>query len=403
MKKLTFLLLSGLFLMTSCTIYFPTPAEDIPPPVEEYPVETVPEPTGVADVSYFYNSLSPHGIWVYHPVYRYVWVPSRVSRGWRPYTHGQWIWTDYGWTWHSLFIWGWAPFHYGRWGWESDIGWYWFPGTEWGPCWVTWRHSDFYIGWAPLPPGVRFIPGVGIRHASVRVPSRYWNFVDGPNFLNPSVYRHVIPYERNVTIINYTVHQTNIVIRNNKVMNNGMGYDKAKSITKKNIAKHALKDAQKANLRRMAPGTVEVYRPQIKKNENARPKSSVRKEEAKQKISESKTSVTRTIQRKTPTKKDETIQQVHDREVKLLERTQQKELRELERQKEEQKKVVKTEGEKTKVDREFQSKTSQLKKSHQTEKTAIKQRHDKEKEVKKKEDEKKKVETKKKIKKKIKK
>jgi hypothetical protein len=404
MKKIIFLLLFGFFLMASCNIYFPTPAGDIPPPVEEYPVERAPEPTGELDVSYFYNYLSPYGVWVYHPVHRYVWVPSNMTRGWRPYTRGQWIWTDYGWTWRSLVTWGWAPFHYGRWGWEGDLGWYWVPGNVWGPCWVTWRHSDFYIGWAPLPPGVRFIQGVGVRHGSFRVPSRYWNFVDGPNFLNPSVYRHVFPYERNVTIINYTVHQTNITIRNNKVHNNGVGHERAQKITKKNIGKHALKDTQKAELRRMAPGTVEVYRPKIKKNENAKPKSSVRKEEAKGRISESKISVTQTTQKKAPAKKGETMEKFHEREVKLLEQSQRKELRELDRQKEEKKRVLKTTTEKTKVEKEFQSKSSQLKKSHETEKVEVKKRHDKEKEAKKKEEEeKKKKEANKKVKKKIKK
>jgi hypothetical protein len=303
-----------------------------------------------------------------------------------------------------LVTWGWAPFHYGRWGWEGDLGWYWVPGNVWGPCWVTWRHSDFYIGWAPLPPGVRFIQGVGVRHGSFRVPSRYWNFVDGPNFLNPSVYRHVFPYERNVTIINYTVHQTNITIRNNKVHNNGVGHERAQKIAKKNIGKHELKDTKNAELRRMAPGKVEVYRPKIKKNENAKPKSSVRKEDAKETISKSKISVTQTTQKKAPAKKGETIKKFHEREVKLLEQSQRKELRELDRQKEEKKRVLKTTTEKTKVEKEFQSKSSQLKKSHETEKVEVKKRHDKEKEAKKKEEEeKKKKEANKKVKKKIKK
>jgi hypothetical protein len=109
MKKHILLIFLGLFLMTSCQLYFPPPVE-APPPAEPYPVQQVPEPAIGLDVSYFYESLSPYGIWVYHPVHRYVWVPSSMSLGWRPYTRGQWAWTDYGWTWSSHFAWGWGPF-----------------------------------------------------------------------------------------------------------------------------------------------------------------------------------------------------------------------------------------------------------------------------------------------------
>ncbi len=401
MKKHILFIFLGLFLMASCQIYFPPPTE-APPPVEQYPVERVPEPAVGLDVSYFYESLSPYGNWVYHPSYRYVWVPSRMSLSWRPYTRGQWIWTDYGWTWSSQFIWGWAPFHYGRWGWESDLGWYWVPGTEWGPCWVTWRHSDFYIGWAPLPPGVRFVPGVGIRNINVRIPGRYWIFVDGPNFLHPSISRYVFPYERNVTIINYTVHQTNIIVRNNRVYNEGIGYERAQRITKKNITKHALKDAQKADERRITPGTVEVYRPNIKKNEVAKPKNTVKREEAKSRTTETQTTAGRAIIREAPDKKAESLKEAQERELRLIEESQQKEMQDLERKRQEKIRSVQTQAEKVKAEKELQEKASQLKKSHEAEKTQIKKRHEKETEAEKKEKEEK-AGTKKKAKKKIKK
>ena len=401
MKKHILFIFLGLFLMTSCQFYFPPPTE-APPPVEQYPVERVPEPAVGLDVSYFYESLSPYGIWVYHPSHRYVWVPSRMSLSWRPYTRGQWIWTDYGWTWSSQFAWGWAPFHYGRWGWESDLGWYWVPGTVWGPCWVTWRHSDFYIGWAPLPPGVRFVPGVGIRNVNVRIPGRYWVFVDGPNFLHPSLNRYVFPYERNVTIINYTVHQTNIIVRNNRVHNEGIGYERAQRITKKNITKHALKDAQKADQRRISAGTVEVYKPNIKRNESAKPKNTVRREDAKSRMTETKTTAGGAIIREVPDKKAESLKEAQNREIQLIERSQQKEMQDLERKRQEKIRSVQTQAEKAKAEKEYKEKTSQLKKSHEVEKTQIKKRHEKETEAKKKETEKKEG-TKKKVKKKIKK
>jgi len=130
MKKNAFIILLGLLFMASCMVYVPYSGEEVPP--GEYPVEPAPTPAPVPalsmDVSYFYDSLSSYGMWAYHPTYRYVWVPQNVPFGWRPYTRGQWLWTDYGWTWHSSFAWGWAPFHYGRWGWDGEFGWYWVPG-----------------------------------------------------------------------------------------------------------------------------------------------------------------------------------------------------------------------------------------------------------------------------------
>jgi len=298
--------------------------------------------------------------------------------------------------------WGWASFHYGRWGWERDLGWFWVPGTVWGPCWVTWRSSDIYMGWAPLPPGVRFVPGVGIRRIGVAIPARYWIFVDGPYFLNPSLYRYVFPYERNVTIINYTVHQTNIFVRNNRIVNEGIGYDRARRITKQTITKHSIKDVQKADQRRMGAGTVEVYRPKINKNQAAKPKTIVRRENAKARLTEVQTTVKKTAKKESAAERDETMKELHEREVRLLEQSQKKEIRELERQKEERKRSVRTETDKAKVEKEHKNKVLKLQKSHETEKTQIKKRHETEKKVtKKKESEKK--ETKKKVKKKIKK
>ena len=392
MKKHIFIVLLGSLLMASCSIYMPPPP-GAPPPVEEYPMEQVPEPAPGLDVSYFYDSLSPYGVWAYHPVHRYVWVPANMPRAWRPYTQGQWIWTDYGWTWRSRMAWGWAPFHYGRWGWEGDLGWYWVPGTTWGPCWVTWRYSDLHIGWAPLPPGVRFVPGVGIRYVNVAIPSRYWIFVNGPYFMHSSLYQYVFPYERNVTIINYTVHQTNIYHRNNRVYNEGFGHDRAQKITKKNIKKIKIKESHKYDKRGMDSESVEVYRPKIKKNENAKPKSYVDKGKGKDEISKAKTTIKKTS-KDTAAEREESMQEVHQRETKILEQSQKQEIKELERRKEVQRKAAKTETEKAKVDKDYQEKSSKIKKSHTQEKTEIKKRHEKEKSTTKKEKEKKESEKK---------
>ncbi len=109
------------------------------------------EPQNVSNVSVFYNTLSPYGQWVSHPTYGQVFLPSGVAAGWQPYTNGQWAYTNFGWTWRSRSNFGWATSHYGRWGHSASLGWYWVPGTTWGPAWVSWR-TGTYMGWAPLGP-----------------------------------------------------------------------------------------------------------------------------------------------------------------------------------------------------------------------------------------------------------
>src|SRR6266446_3663095 len=91
-----------------------------PPAVPTTTPEAASAPTYVteppAEVSYFYNDLSPYGAWVDLEGFGWCWQPSVVviQRSWRPYCDGgRWIYTDAGWCWHSDYSWGWAPFHYG--------------------------------------------------------------------------------------------------------------------------------------------------------------------------------------------------------------------------------------------------------------------------------------------------
>jgi hypothetical protein len=82
----------------------------------------------------FTDSLAAYGTWVDDPVYGRIWVPStsEVGADFTPYaTNGEWIDTEYGWTWASGWAWGWAPFHYGRWVGLANSRWGWVPGTLW--------------------------------------------------------------------------------------------------------------------------------------------------------------------------------------------------------------------------------------------------------------------------------
>ncbi|HXX64183.1 MAG TPA: DUF6600 domain-containing protein [Bacteroidota bacterium] len=102
--------------------------------------------------------LNTYGSWLDVGVYGMVWQPA-VAPGWRPYTYGQWVWTDRGWMWQSDEPFGWIVYHYGSWTVLGPTGWVWVPSDDWSPARVRWDNSDQYIAWAPTPPPQAILPG----------------------------------------------------------------------------------------------------------------------------------------------------------------------------------------------------------------------------------------------------
>jgi hypothetical protein len=183
----------------------------------------------VADYGMFYDSLSSYGSWFETPDYGYVWQPVVVRQhvGWRPYTRGRWVCTDYGWTWISHEPFGWATYHYGRWALLHGVGWVWVPGSVWAPAWVTWRSGGDFIGWAPLPPET-----MAWRHrdwdssveVSFGIGSSWFSFVEYRHFSDP-IQSHCLPYQRNTTYVQQTTNITHIHIHQGRVVNGGPKYD----------------------------------------------------------------------------------------------------------------------------------------------------------------------------------
>jgi hypothetical protein len=130
-----------------------------------------------------FHFLGDYGDWMNVPKYGRVWRPSVVA-SWRPFDHGDWVWTDKGWMWTSYEPYGWAVYHYGNWHHEPAVGWVWIPGYEWSPARVNWISYGGHIGWAPLPPKGVVLPD---PWAAGRV--RYWNVVETRNFTRDNVYR----------------------------------------------------------------------------------------------------------------------------------------------------------------------------------------------------------------------
>src|SRR6267143_1023495 len=195
--------------------------------------------------STFYTKLEPHGAWLETADYGYVWQPREAesSRSWRPYTNGRWVYTDAGWTWISEEPFGWATYHYGRWTRLRGIGWVWVPGQQWAPAWVSWRKSNDYVGWAPLPPEARFDQRTGIHNWSDNYydigPDQYC-FVATREFGAQRIEPTIVPSERNVTIVNQTTNVTNITYNNTTVVNEGPSYDEMRTQSREPVQRFRL-------------------------------------------------------------------------------------------------------------------------------------------------------------------
>lgn len=107
---------------------------------------------GPTTVDEFKSVLAAYGKWGTHDKYGDIWVPTVTPPGWHPYPACQWVYTKKGWYFNDTTPWGSIVHHYGRWQNDDQIGWFWVPDQDWSPGWVSWRQSDQWVGWAPLPP-----------------------------------------------------------------------------------------------------------------------------------------------------------------------------------------------------------------------------------------------------------
>jgi hypothetical protein len=209
-------------------------------------------------INFFYDSLNG-GNWYEVSDYGYVWQPDvATDTNWRPYTDGYWAYTDQGWTWVSYEDFGWATYHYGRWARLSDYGWVWVPGTEWAPAWVSWRTGGDYIGWAPLPPagGGEVVyegrPITGHVDVEFGIGPAYYNFIDLQYIGEPVLRDRILPYDRNVTVINNTVNVTNITYNNSVVYNYGPDYA--------TVSRYSVRPIQRLKLERQSGDAAQAVR-----------------------------------------------------------------------------------------------------------------------------------------------
>ncbi|HMJ05677.1 MAG TPA: DUF6600 domain-containing protein [Chthoniobacterales bacterium] len=210
-------------------------------------------------VDFFYNNLGDDGSWVEVGDYGYCWQPNVAASNhdWRPYSDGYWAYTDVGWTWVSNEKFGWATYHYGRWARDREQGWFWVPGREWGPAWVSWRTGGDYVGWAPLPPrrssgGGEVVyegrPIGGQVDLEFDIGPSYYNFVDIRYIGGQRLRDRIIAPTENVTYINRTVNVTNITYTNSTVYNYGPDYNRLSAYSTEPIQRLSLQRETNADL-----------------------------------------------------------------------------------------------------------------------------------------------------------
>ncbi len=281
----------------------PVPVTQQASPRPDYAAEPVSMPVATVDyappeedlnVSYFYETLAPHGTWYSDPNYGNVWEPNEMSVNvdWRPYSQGgQWVWSDHGWYFQSSYTWGWAAFHYGRWYRTPEQHWRWVPGTNWAASWVDWRQSDENIGWAPLPPDTHYESGIGFSFHNRRVGADFhfglgesdYAFVSSSRFLDVDLGRAVISREHTRRVYDSTRVVNNTYIYNdNRIINNGISPEVVSRATRRSVEKvqvvdmnvaagHAIATEHRSN------NTIVAYKPQVKNTTPFTPQAAIQR------------------------------------------------------------------------------------------------------------------------------
>jgi hypothetical protein len=240
-----------------------------PPPAPGEAIAGNEYPEQPGNAAYFYDSLAPYGNWINVDGYGLCWQPTVavVNSYWRPYgDRGRWLWSDCGWYWYSDYSWGWAPFHYGRWCSYPNFGWFWVPDRCWGPSWVSWRCTDSFCGWAPLPPSACFVSGFGFFFGGSAVGigfdfgihSSCFTFIPLNRFCDRNPGLHSVPSAQALAIFKESTVVNNMCAGNHgTIINNGIAHEKIAKATHGAIPKVVIRETQLLADRTVRPERLE--------------------------------------------------------------------------------------------------------------------------------------------------
>jgi hypothetical protein len=134
---------------------------------------------GKIDFDTAINLLNPYGTWA-QVGGKWAFTPLDHQA---PYTHGRWLYTEYGWYWQGTSPHSWLTEHYGYWKRGADQVWAWYPGPFWLPQTVEIRGSTEGIGWrsAEVDQDGNFVEAPSARFTKVDE----WTFVTPARFAGP--------------------------------------------------------------------------------------------------------------------------------------------------------------------------------------------------------------------------
>ena len=134
---------------------------------------------GTIDFDTAVQFLNPYGTW---KKVNGLWAYTPLDHQ-QPYTHGRWLYTEYGWYWSGTAPYGWVTDHYGYWKRGDDKIWAWYPGPYWVPNIVEFRATPTHLGWrsAQVDDDGNFVETPDDRYSH----TDEWSFVTRAAFAGP--------------------------------------------------------------------------------------------------------------------------------------------------------------------------------------------------------------------------
>ena len=213
----------------------------------------------------------------------------------------------------------------------------------------------------------------GFRQVVIQHSSRFWIFLQALHFLERDIYRYILPYERNVTIINYTSIHNNFYFRDNRYINDGIGIDVVRRITRREVPRYRIRDVRQRGPVRVVGNDIEIYRPAFRKDPVMKPKTFLNRDEARRELAPSK--IFEPKQQPPVRTQEIDVRKRQTEEKTLLEKTQSDEMKDMQRKRVEEQARIPGTAEKAKVRQDYDTKMTELQKQHQAEKKNMTERH----------------------------
>jgi hypothetical protein len=190
--------------------------------------------------------------------------------------------------------------------------------------------------------------------------------------MDNDIYRYSLPYERNVTIINFTSIHTNIYFRSDRIINEGIGLDYVQRATRRTVPRYTIRDVRKPAPGWVAGHDVHIFRPTLRKNTTTKPKTYLNRNDARRELAPVKVFEPRL---KPPLQEQESaVRKRQALQKALLEKTQSQDLKNLERKRARELAQIRDKAEKKKTEQNLQVKLDKLQKQHQVEKQKLTKR-----------------------------